>query len=125
MAQIGEVAAWRDAAAARLKAAGATVLGEDAPRLGNTLCAALPGFASDLQVMALDLAGVMVSAGSACSSGKVKASTTVSAMGRPDLAGVSLRASGGWASTEDDWNRFADVWLEARARHAQRRKEYA
>ena len=75
--------------------------------------------------MALDLAGVMVSAGSACSSGKVKASPVVAAMGRADLASCAIRVSGGWDTTEEDWRRFADAWLEARARHAVRRKEIA
>jgi cysteine desulfurase len=112
--------AWRDAAAERLKAAGAVVLGEAVPRLSNTLCVAAPGWPSSLQVIALDLCGVMVSAGSACSSGKVKPSAVVEAMGRPDLAPYVLRASGGWDSTEQDWNRFADAWLEAHARYAAR-----
>jgi cysteine desulfurase len=120
---------WRDAAAERLKAAGAVVAGEAAPRLDTTLCIAAPGWVSALQVMALDLEGVMVSAGSACSSGKVKASSVLEAMGFGPLAEGALRASGGWASSEDDWMRFADVWLAARARHAarvsSRREEYA
>jgi cysteine desulfurase len=63
--------------------------------------------------MLLDLAGVQVSAGSACSSGKVKASRVVAAMGRDDLAPYALRVSGGWATTEADWVRFCDAWLEA------------
>ena len=114
-------ATWRDATAARLKAeAGAVVLGEGAPRLANTLCFATPGFASELQVMALDLAGVMISSGSACSSGKVKASHVVEAMGRPDLATCAVRVSGGWATTEADWTAFADAWLAAYRRHAER-----
>ena len=114
-------AAWRDAAAERLKAeAGVTVLGAAAPRLSNTLCFATPGFASDLQVIALDLAGVMVSAGAACSSGKVKSSHVVEAMGHGDLGGCSLRVSGGWATTEADWRRFVEAWLEAHARQAAR-----
>jgi cysteine desulfurase len=112
---------WRDAAAERLKQkAGIVVLGEGAPRLPNTLSLAAPGFASDLQVMALDLAGVMVSAGSACSSGKVKASHAVTAMGLHELAPYALRVSGGWATTEADWDRFVDAWLEAHARHTSR-----
>lgn len=115
-------AAWRDATAHRLKAeAGVTVLGENAPRLSNTLCFAAEGFSSELQVMALDLAGMMISAGAACSSGKVKASHVVEAMGRPDLAGCAVRVSGGWASTEADWNRFTDAWLAGYARHATRK----
>jgi cysteine desulfurase len=116
---------WRDLAAERLKARGAIVLGEGAPRLPNTLCVASPGFAADLQVMALDLAGVMVSAGSACSSGKVKASHVVTAMGRPDLAGCAIRVSGGWNTTEADWNRLVEAWFEAQERHAARRASAA
>jgi cysteine desulfurase len=113
--------AWRDAAAERLKAqAGVAVLGEGAPRLSNTLSFAAAGFSSELQVMALDLAGIMVSAGSACSSGKVKASPVLMAMGCTDLAGSSLRVSGGWATTQADWEKFTDAWLEAFARHRAR-----
>ena len=116
-------AAWRDAAAGRLRReAGAVILGEAAPRLANTLCFAAPGFSSELQVMALDLAGVLISSGAACSSGKVKASHVVEAMGRSDLATCAVRVSSGWASTEADWNAFADAWLEAHARHAARTK---
>lgn len=122
-------AAWRDAAAARLKAAGATVMGESSPRLPTTLNVAAPGWSSELQVMALDLAGIMVSAGSACSSGKVKASHVLLAMDQGDLAGCAIRVSAGWNTTEADWSRFADVWLEAHARHVARhgapRKEVA
>ncbi|HEX5776487.1 MAG TPA: aminotransferase class V-fold PLP-dependent enzyme, partial [Caulobacteraceae bacterium] len=117
--------AWRDELAARVKSVGASVLGEDAPRLPQTLCFAAPGFGSELQVMNLDLAGVMVSAGSACSSGKVKASRVVEAMGRADLAPYALRVSGGWASTEADWRHCGDVWLEAYAKVAARKREVA
>jgi len=113
--------AWRDAAAARLKSVGALVMGETAPRLPNTLCIATPGYPSDLQVMALDLAGVMVSAGAACSSGKVKASPVLAAMGQGELAGCGIRVSGGWKTTEADWTRFVEAWIEAHQRHAARR----
>lgn len=113
--------AWRDAAAARAKAAGAVVMGEGAPRLANTLCLAAPGFPAELQVMALDLAGVMVSAGSACSSGKVKPSHVLVAMGQGELAGEAIRVSGGWNTAEDDWARFADAWSEMYERRAARR----
>jgi cysteine desulfurase len=116
---------WRDALAERVKAAGATVLGEGAERLPQTLCLAAEGFASQIQVMSLDLAGVMVSAGSACSSGKVKASRVVDAMGRADLAPFALRVSGGWASTEQDWISCGDAWLAAYSRIGARRREVA
>ncbi|HEY2356662.1 MAG TPA: cysteine desulfurase family protein [Phenylobacterium sp.] len=118
-------AGWRDAAAERLRAAGAIVMGEGAPRLANTLCVATPGFASDRQVMGLDLAQVMVSAGSACSSGKVKASPVLMAMGQGELAGCAIRVSGGWNTTEDDWNRFVEAWFAAYERHAARHPQTA
>jgi cysteine desulfurase len=118
-------ARWRDALAARVEETGAVVLGVDAPRLPQTLCFAAPGFSSDLQVMNLDLAGVMISAGAACSSGKVKPSRIVEAMGRADLATVAVRVSGGWASTERDWMHCGDVWLDAHARQSARRRKVA
>jgi len=121
MQALAAQAAWRDAAAERLKAQGAVVAAEGAPRLSNTLCVAAPGVASELQVMQLDLAGVMVSAGSACSSGKVKASHVLLAMGLGDLAASSIRVSGGWATTEADWNAFVDAWLAARKNTPARR----
>jgi cysteine desulfurase len=73
--------------------------------------------------MQLDLAGVLVSAGSACSSGKVKASHVLSAMGQGDLASCALRVSGGWNTTSQDWDGFADAWLKAYAGHTARRRQ--
>jgi len=115
--------AWRDAAAERLKAHGCVVAGDGVERLPNTLFVATPGWSSMAQLMALDLAGVMVSGGSACSSGKAKPSTAMVAMGLDDLATSTIRVSGGWGTTEADWARFADVWeaafLKHRARHSE------
>ncbi len=125
LASMAEQAHWRDALAQRLKAEGAVVLGESADRLPQTLCFAGEGFGSEVQVMNMDLAGVMVSAGSACSSGKVKASRVVEAMGRSDLAPFALRVSGGWASTEADWIKCGDAWLAAWKRIGARRREVA
>ena len=125
LASMAEQAQWRDALAERLKADGAVVLGEGAERMPQTLCFAGEGFGSEVQVMNMDLAGVMVSAGSACSSGKVKASRVVEAMGRADLAPFALRISGGWASTEDDWIKCGDAWLADWKRIGARRREVA
>jgi cysteine desulfurase len=125
LASMLEQSHWRDALAQRVKAEGAVVLGESADRLPQTLCFAGEGFGSEVQVMNMDLAGVMVSAGSACSSGKVKASRVVEAMGRTDLAPFALRVSGGWASTEDDWIKCGDAWLAAWKRIGARRREVA
>ncbi len=89
------------------------IIGAGAPRLPNTSCLALPGVGAETLVMALDLAGVAVSAGSACSSGKVKASHVLKAMGLgAEIAGSSIRVSLGWASTSADVERFLAVWSE-------------
>ncbi len=114
-------ASWRDALAARVAVAGAVVIGEAAPRLPQTLAFAAPGFEAATQVMRLDLAGVMVSAGAACASGKVKISPVLQAMGRADLAGCAIRVSGGWATRAEDWRDCGDVWLDAWRSHAARR----
>ena len=113
---------YRDLLAETVKAAGAVVLGEGAPRLPQTLCFATPGFASELQVMGLDLAGVMVSAGAACTSGKVKASRVIEAMGHPDLSPFGIRVSGGWDTTAADYVRCGEAWLEILQRHQARQR---
>lgn len=104
---------WRDDAETVVKAAGAVIVGEGAQRLPNTLFLAVSDWDSPRQLITLDLAGVMVSGGSACNSGKTKPSRTILATGRIDLASGGLRASGGWATTENDWQRFADAWAAA------------
>lgn len=116
---------WRDAAEARVKAAGATIIGGAVERLPNTLFMAVEGWDSPQQLITLDLAGVMISAGSACSSGKTKPSKAISAMGLHHLATGGVRVSGGWGTTEDDWNRFADAWVAAYQKHVARISERA
>ncbi|MBL8665570.1 MAG: aminotransferase class V-fold PLP-dependent enzyme [Candidatus Odyssella sp.] len=115
------IAALRDAleAAVLARAARARIAGADSARLPNTSCIVLPGVASETQVMALDLAGVAVSAGAACSSGKVKESHVLAAMGfAADEAGAAIRASLGWASTPADVDRFVAAWSAMAARRA-------
>lgn len=120
---------WRDEAEAAVEAAGATIMGKGAPRLPNTLFLSVPDWESPQALIMLDLEGVMVSAGSACSSGKTKPSRAIVAMGRLDLATGGVRVSGGWGTTKDDWSRFADAWTRAyarqRARNTERAKENA
>ena len=122
-------AAWRDAAEAVVEKAGAVIIGKGAPRLPNTLFLSVPDWESPQALIVLDLEGVMVSAGSACSSGKTKPSRTIVAMGRMDLATGGVRVSGGWGTTQDDWSRFSEAWTRAyarqRARHSARVKETA
>jgi cysteine desulfurase len=112
------LAKHRDVMEARLKAEGGViVIGEGSPRLAGTSNFARPGFLAETQVMALDLAGVCVSAGSACSSGKVKRSVVLMAMGASDaLAESAIRTSFGWNSEPADFHGVADAWLEAARR---------
>jgi cysteine desulfurase len=86
--------------------AGAVVCGGGA-RLPNTTCLARPGVRADTQVIALDLAGIAVSAGAACSSGKVGSSHVLEAMGLPHLAGCAIRVSLPWDCTPQDIEAFA------------------
>ena len=86
-------------------------VGNNAPRLPNTLNLIAPGWKGETQVMAMDLAGFAISAGSACSSGKVRASRVLGAMGFGDaLAAQAIRVSLGPDVTEDQVLRFADAW---------------
>jgi len=81
----------------------AVVFGAKARRLGNTSNFAIPGLSAETALMALDLDGLMVSSGAACSSGKVRASHVLTAMGvSEDLAGGALRVSFGWSSQDSD-----------------------
>jgi cysteine desulfurase len=95
----------------------AVVVGDAADRLPNVTCLVTPGLAAETQLMALDLAGVAVSSGAACSSGKVGPSHVLAAMGlAPDLARCAIRISFGWSSTERDVARFLRAWGELQAR---------
>ena len=113
LASYDQVRALRDALEAEIVAAApdAVVLGAAAPRLPNTSAVAMPGTAAETQIIALDLDGVMVSAGAACSSGKVGPSHVLKAMRvPPDLAAATIRVSLGWSTTEADIGRFVDAW---------------
>jgi cysteine desulfurase len=88
-------------------------LANDAPRLPNTTVIAMKGVKSATQVMNFDLAGIALSAGSACSSGKVKPSRILMAMGIPEaLAGCSIRVSLGLINPPDLIDRFLAVWMD-------------
>lgn len=101
---------------------GAVVFADDVRRLPNTVLLAVPGMRAETAVIGFDLAGVAVSAGSACSSGKVQPSHVVEAMGySPELAQGAVRLSLGWSTTEADiesalqaWRKLADGLLRGR-----------
>ncbi|WP_338548199.1 cysteine desulfurase family protein [Roseovarius phycicola] len=89
-------------------------VGKDAERLPNTSCFITPGWKGETQVMAMDLAGFAISAGSACSSGKVKSSRVLAAMGFDEVEAASaIRVSLGPQTTEDEVRAFAAAWTSA------------
>jgi cysteine desulfurase len=123
-AETGEydrVRALRDALEAALAAAApeAIIVGAGVPRLPNTAAIALPGVPAETQVIALDLDGVMVSAGAACSSGKVGPSHVLAAMrAAPEILSSTIRVSLGWSSSEADIAHFLKAWIALRQRRA-------
>ena len=116
-----ETGAWaqveemRDAMEAMIldAAPDAVIVGKGAARLPNTSNIAVPGLKGETQVMQMDLAGFAVSAGSACSSGKVKTSRVLKAMGFDDVTAASaIRVSIGPTTRQDDVTRFAETWID-------------
>lgn len=98
--------------AVREEAPEAKIYGCGAPRVANTICLGVPQLPAETQVMAMDLAGFAVSAGSACSSGKVTPSHVLRAMGvGSDAAASAIRISLGWNNKPEDLPRFLEAWL--------------
>ena len=114
LARSAEIAGLRDRIEKVVAQAGARVWGAGRDRLPGTLCFSAPGFSAETQLMALDLAGVAVSSGSACSSGKAKPSHVLAAMGATEEeAASSIRVSLGWNSTQADADAFCAAWSNA------------
>ncbi|MGC2412180.1 MAG: aminotransferase class V-fold PLP-dependent enzyme, partial [Stellaceae bacterium] len=123
IAEYERVRQLRDAleAAALAAVPDAMVIGSGVGRLPNTTSLALPGIAAETQVIALDLDGVMVSAGAACSSGKVGPSHVLAAMGvAPEIANATIRISLGWSTAEADIGHFLDAWTMLSRRRSRR-----
>lgn len=113
LAAAGGLAGLRDQLAAIARESGqkVTVFGEGAPRLPQTLCLGIEGISAETLVIALDLEGVAVSSGSACSSGKVAPSHVLAAMEVPArLAKGAIRLSLGWDSGPNDIHLFSTAW---------------
>ncbi|MFO1151296.1 MAG: cysteine desulfurase family protein [Alsobacter sp.] len=124
----GRIAALRDELEAGLKALApeAVIFGEGAPRLPNTTLVALPGLPAATALIALDLEGLALSSGAACSSGKVQASHVLAAMGAdPDLARGALRISLGWNNSGADVICFLRAFAKVRDTHITRRNRRA
>ena len=108
-----DTAALRDRLEAALHSIAplARIHGASVPRLVNTTCISMPGVKAETQVMALDLAGVCVSAGAACSSGKVTRSSVLSAMGvEPSESETAIRISCGWNTVSEDIDCLIAAW---------------
>lgn len=123
LSAFGELAVLRDRLEARVLdiEPAVTIFGRDDGRLPNTSKFLTPGLSSEIQVMGMDLGGVAISAGSACAAGRVEAPYVLSAMAVPDeMAVCAVRVSLGWTTTEDDIERFIDVWSALHARNRSR-----
>ena len=110
----------------RATAPEAVILSGGAERLPNTVCFAAPGVAAETAIIAFDLDGVALSAGAACSSGKVGPSETLKAMGvGPEIAKGAMRLSIGWDTNESDISRFLEVWKRVYQKLGRERRERA
>ena len=95
-----------------------TIIGREVRRLPNTSCLVTPGWKGATQVMQMDLENIAISAGSACSSGKVKSSRVLKTMGFDDKAASSaIRVSLGPETTKDEVERFLRCWIGKRNKH--------
>jgi len=106
---MAQAKALRDVLETRLRETvpAAVIVAANSPRVGHVCCVALPGVPAQTQVMALDLDGIAVSAGAACSSGKIKRSHVLREMGFGDeISGSAIRVSLGWSSSEEDVEGF-------------------
>jgi cysteine desulfurase len=118
LGHMAAVRARRDAAEAAVRsvAPDAVVFSAGVERLPNTLAFAIPGLSAEMLVIAFDLAGIAVSSGSACSSGKVARSAVLTAMGLPpEVASGGLRVSLGPDTSDADVARFRAVFARIHA----------
>jgi cysteine desulfurase len=124
-AGVAELVRQADAGISQL-APDAVVFGANAERLGNVVDFAVPGIKASVAMMGLDLSGISVSSGSACSSGKVGPSHVLAAMGvDPGLAEGALRVSFGWSSTREDVAAFVSGLAGVLTRHHRRQSRAA
>ncbi len=126
--EVGRLAGLRDRLEDGLQdiAPEVVILSDGAPRIPNTTCFAVPGVAAETAVIAFDLEGIALSAGAACSSGKVGSSTVLAAMKiEPELARGAMRASLGWNSTKADVARFLTIFARVHASLTERSRTQA
>lgn len=108
---LGDVAQWRDRLDAAIKAAGGEIVAEGAPRLPSIASYRMPGYSAQAQLIRFDMAGIAVSAGSACSSGSLRTSHVLGAMGwGAGPASEVIRVTMGHSSVEADIDAFLGQW---------------
>ncbi len=118
-ANVNTIKTLRDQLEASLE--DAVIFGTGAPRLPNTTCFAHPGMSAETLLMAFDLAGIALSSGSACSSGKVAKSHVLAAMGiAPEISRAAIRVSLGWNTGPEHIDHFTAVWRKLMNRHRTR-----
>jgi cysteine desulfurase len=113
LAVAGRIAEMRDRLESRLSAVAPDLVvhGRNGPRVGNTSCFGVPGLSAETALIALDIAGIAVSSGAACSSGAVEPSRVLLAMGAgEDAAREAIRVSLGWATAPADLDHLAESW---------------
>lgn len=115
---IDHITMLRDRLEERVVEHGAKVFGKDASRLPNTSCLSMPKVEAQTQLIHFDMRDIAVSAGSACSSGKVETSHVLKAMGVGDEASNAIRISLGETNTEQEVDIFIDAWEELYSRIA-------
>lgn len=111
---------WFDAMEAQAQAIypdQSLILGSETARLPNTTCLRMPGVSAETQLMHFDLSGFAISAGSACSSGRIEASHVARAMLGEQATDEVIRISGGWNTTEQDIAAFTEAWRGFATRH--------
>ncbi|MBI3418672.1 MAG: cysteine desulfurase [Proteobacteria bacterium] len=104
---------WRESFESMIMQAApeAVIFGQGTARVPTISAIAMPGVSHEMQLMAFDLEGFAVSAGSACSSGKIQPSHVLNAMGTGPLAGETIRVSFGWATRKEELENFASSWI--------------
>ena len=108
---------WLDEMEAQMQEVGGIIFGKDASRLPNTVCVAMPRVGNEIQLIDFDLNGYAVSAGSACSSGRIEKSHVLLAMGvSTELASCAIRISVGWNTMQDEIKKFTQSWMKLAGR---------
>ncbi|MEI7669108.1 MAG: cysteine desulfurase family protein [Pseudomonadota bacterium] len=111
LSQMNNLRIWLNKMEEEITLLGGKIIGKNSPRIPNTSCIFMPNVSSETQIISFDLEGISISAGSACSSGRIEASHVLKAMNLPDTEiNNTIRLSAGWNTSEDEINKFSKIW---------------